>query len=87
MQSFDNVDYRNEVAGLADSQADPAVSTALHNYVELLRRVQALMSHTNMFIPTDSVRNIILFGEDAGCERSLTFDDFILSARQYREKL
>lgn len=85
MTEFDNAEYRNAIAELAASSTDSAVSIALNNYVELLRRVQLLMAHDNMFIPTDSVRSIVLYGNDAGPERRLTYDDFILSARQYRE--
>lgn len=83
---FSNSDAVSHVVGLALSQTDPTVKAVLENYAELLRRLQVLMAHEHLFITTDSVRNIILFGSDAGPERKLTLDDYILSAKFYGDR-
>lgn len=83
---FSNSDAVRHVVGLALLQSDPNVKAALDNYAELLRRLQVLMAHEHLFITTDSVRNIILFGKDGGPERKLTFDDYILSAKFYGDR-
>lgn len=86
MVTFSNSDAVQHVAGLALLQSDPDVKAALENYAELLRRLQVLMAHEHLFITTDSVRNIVLFGVDAGPERKLTLDDYILSAKFYGDR-
>lgn len=84
---FNNADAVAHVAGLVGVQTDPAVAAALANYAELLRRLQVLIAHQHLFITTDSVRSIVLYGREQSPERRLTADDYILSAQLYKDRL
>lgn len=83
--SFSNADYRAHLLGLADSTADPSVKAALTNYALLLERVEVCLAHGHLFIPTDAMRSILTHGHERRDELPLTFDDYLLSARFYKE--
>lgn len=84
--SFDNAEYVAHVSGLAEKSADPDVQAALQNYATILERIRLCLDHRQMFIPTDAMRSILTHGAESPHDRSLTYDDYLLSARFYQHR-
>lgn len=83
--NFNNAEYIAHVSGLVGKTTDPDVREALENYATFLGRISTCLAHQQMFIPTDAMRSIIVHGRETSFDRSLTYDDYILSAKFYRE--
>ena len=83
---YDNSDAIEHVAKLAARCEDGDIRNALLNYGIMLERVSVLLAHENMFIPTDSVREVLLGRTPYLLVRQLGYDDYILAAQQSGRK-
>lgn len=82
---FNNAEYVAYVSGLVEKSTDPDVQAALRNYAMVLERIRVCLDHRQMFIPTDAMRSILTHGTESQHDRSLTYDDYLLSAKFYKD--
>lgn len=82
---FNNAEYVAHVSGLAEESANPDIQAALRNYAQVLERIRICLDHRQMFIPTDAMRSILTHGKESQHDRSLTYDDYLLSAKFYKD--